>query len=100
MKYGMKRFYYIFNREPGPSYYAFDRTTGEKIHEGWDKDKAIKLVDEKNAEDAKAKGIDLTDAVETPSNYYGTRNGTPREIAPMVRHGGPAQAAEPEAAVD
>lgn len=88
MKTGMKRYYWIFNRNPGPSYYVLDRKTGEKIHEGWDKDKAITLMDEKNAEDAKERGIDISNAVETPSNYYGTRNSTPREIAPMVRHGG------------
>lgn len=99
MKNGLKRFYKIFNRDPGPSYYVFDRKTGEKIHEGWDQEKAINLVNEKNDEDAKERGVDLTNAVETPANYYGTRHSTPCEIAPMPRHGGPAAPpAEPEPA--
>jgi len=87
MKNGVKRFYRVFNYKPGPNYFVFDRKTGEKIHESSDKEKADDIVNEKNAEDAKARGIELNEVVETPSHYFGSRNGIAREIAPMVRHG-------------
>lgn len=92
MKNGLKRYYKIYNRDPGPSYYVFDRTTGEKVHEGWDQAKANELMNDLNVQDAKEKGLDITEAVETPTAYYGLRNSTPKEIAPMVRHGAIAKA--------
>lgn len=105
MKNGLKRFYRIYNRKPGPSHYVFDRKTGEKIHEGYDETAAIKLVNLKNEEDAKERGIEFEEAIDTPFSYYGSRSGIAREIAPMVRHGSKSSTvvepqASPEATAD
>lgn len=90
MKNGLPRYYKEWNKNPGPNYFVFDRTTGKKIFECWEKEKAEIEVRRLIEEDRKQRGIVIEDEVEVSTCYSGYRDKTPKDIGPMVRHGSPA----------
>jgi len=86
MKYGLQRYYKVWNPKPGPNYFILDRNTGEKITERQMLAEAEELVKDLNNKDRKERGLDEINEIEVPTHFNGRVDRTPREIAPMPKH--------------